>query len=339
MKEKDMNKEKNQSISEIIEKIINIYQNKQTRMKFNKFRKLSIQHIHEAWDKIEPRLKTAFHKLMPDIENIAKELEENLKQTSSEIEPDLNDILKAIFSIIEQYFDNFKSESLNFLKNHPEPKILLEFLKEQSPIIEKSISQDWKINDYQSDFIIKEIKKTEKKVQLLHSGHTGFSIEELVKFSNSEDFKRDIQDNYTITGLNSDRIKLITEAIVLHHSEYFAGSVTLLYSQIEGIITDALIEKEYAEVKNNKVFIKNKKKKTLPGLSTKIEHAGQQFHELEDFFNELLKGKIVVEQTISKSRNAVLHGNDVHFANQTQSLSLILCLYSLIMKVRLLFER
>ena len=331
-----MNKEKNKTIDEIKDEIIKMMQNKQTRMKLIKFLQLAIQHIYQSWDKIKTRLKVAFDKVVPDIETIVKELEENLKLASTDVEAELNDILEAIFSLIEKYFEDLKNTFLKHLKTHPEPIIFLDILKESAPQIEQSISQQWNINDFQSELIIKEIKNTENKIRLLHSDNSQFLMDKLIKFSKSEQIKKDVTDNYLITGLNVDRIPLIHEAIDLHLLESFGGSVTLLYSQIEGIITDALIIKSYAEYKNNRVVFNNK---ALPGLSTKIKHAGQQFHELEEFFNELFQGKIVVEQTISQSRNAALHGKDVQFANQTQSLSLILCLYSLIMKVRLLFEK
>ena len=61
--------------------------------------------------------------------------------------------------------------------------------------------------------------------------------------------------------------------------------------------------------------------------------------ELGKFYEEIKSHKLVKDdedQTISKTRNDILHGSNMNFNTEKRSAQLILWLYSMILQVRVL---
>ena len=72
-----------------------------------------------------------------------------------------------------------------------------------------------------------------------------------------------------------------------------------------------------------------------------MEYTENNLASLEDVFNKLSAAKISDgerERSISQSRNIVLHGNFVELSDKSHSLSLLLSLYVIILKVRLMSD-
>ena len=157
----------------------------------------------------------------------------------------------------------------------------------------------------------------------------------------SKNFQKSLIHSYNDSTLNIDRLSLIEEALELHNNEYYAGSICLLYGQFEGVITESFIKVEYIFEDDGKVKAigTNGKKCTLNGLVAKIDHGIARNDKLNIFYKKVKNHELVKddkEQTISKTRNGILHGSNVNFNTEERSAQLILWLYSIILQVRVL---
>lgn len=122
-------------------------------------------------------------------------------------------------------------------------------------------------------------------------------------------------DKIEISNHFKKRKNIIEEAFKLYELQFYAGCLSILHSQIEGIITDYLIFKKILrkEIKNGKTnFIVNsdqQKKENVSGLKRKLELAkniNENFSRLEIFeFDNNSNIKFHNE------RNDVLHGSNL----------------------------
>lgn len=107
------------------------------------------------------------------------------------------------------------------------------------------------------------------------------------------------------------RKSILEEAFKLYELKFYAGCLSLLLSQLEGIITDYLIFKEVIikNPKNKKLESTNGKKEPVTGLSKKIELAkniNENFSRLELFeFDQNSNRKF------NNERNDILHGSNI----------------------------
>lgn len=162
-------------------------------------------------------------------------------------------------------------------------------------------------------------------------------------------FQSSLLNFYGCLNLDKDRIPLITEAFSLHNSRYFAGSVCLLYSILEGVVTESLCSKNVISRRANGgyegVLSESKKGKSapLPGLAKKIDCVpAESSGEVGKFYEKFKACQLVsgdLESTILKRRNAVLHGSSVDFNVEKHSAQLILWLYSFVLHERNLCNR
>lgn len=159
----------------------------------------------------------------------------------------------------------------------------------------------------------------------------------------SKNFQKSLIHSYYETTLNIDRLPLIQEALELHNNKYYAGSICLFYGQFEGVLTDSLEKVGYIVKEGDKIkpVAKDGKVKgeNLTGLVPKLKHAMTRKDELGKFYEEIKSHKLVKDdedQTISKTRNDILHGSNMNFNTEKRSAQLILWLYSMILQVRVL---
>jgi hypothetical protein len=139
---------------------------------------------------------------------------------------------------------------------------------------------------------------------------------------------------YDKTGLSSGRVGLIREALDLHREKRFAGSVVLFYSQIEGILGDALVAFGFADAVEHKFHALEWKRARLVGVHDKLELARDRTN-LEIYaslLGDCMAGD-AVELRFSTSRNRVLHGSELDFANAEHSTQLILWLAALLQEL------
>lgn len=113
---------------------------------------------------------------------------------------------------------------------------------------------------------------------------------------------------------------VLKEAFQLYKLEYYAGCLTLLYGQLEGILTDYLIQRNLL-IKNGNFYnysgdgfdhtYKNGNKKTInssskiTGIDSKVIIAAN----FNKYFEKLDAYKIDSEYKINNDRNDILHGN------------------------------
>ncbi|MBR8844291.1 hypothetical protein [Pseudoalteromonas sp. JC3] len=160
----------------------------------------------------------------------------------------------------------------------------------------------------------------------------------------SEAFQNSLIDFYSSMSLDADRLPLIKEALDLHNSEKYAGSICLLYGQIEGVLTESFEKANYIIINQKKInpvkidgSVNNKS--NLTGLVPKLEHAITRQDQLQSYYSKIKTYELVAgdaEETIPKTRNKILHGGDLGFNTEKRSAQLILWLYSTILQVRVL---
>lgn len=141
----------------------------------------------------------------------------------------------------------------------------------------------------------------------------------LLNLINQEVFQKPILTYFEKIDLGTHfqkRKPLIEEAFQLYKHEFYAGCLTLLLSQFEGIITDYLIFKKVIKKEKDKLYDVAKlatfakaKKATVTGLSTKINLAkdiNASFMRLESFNFDNDEN-----QKFSNERNDILHGSNI----------------------------
>ncbi len=155
------------------------------------------------------------------------------------------------------------------------------------------------------------------------------------------EFGRDVLDIYRSSCLRPDRVALLDEALRLHRDGSFAGAVVLLYSQLEGIITDALVELEHA-VRKDVASVKATNGHKLRGLHDKLQLADDKLagatHVFRDLLNDLLAPSDS-SSTVSKTRNHVLHGSDTAFATAQRSTQIVLWTFAILAASRAVLPR
>lgn len=127
------------------------------------------------------------------------------------------------------------------------------------------------------------------------------------------------------------RVKIIEEICQLVKNGFYAGAITLLYGQFEGLLTDFLIHQKKLRYESNRLiyndknfqyrdkknrlrdFIDNKKgkrcnEKMIVGLADNILIAQYFFKDFEKLHIYTIDEH---GSTISDSRNKILHGTDL----------------------------
>jgi hypothetical protein len=149
----------------------------------------------------------------------------------------------------------------------------------------------------------------------------------LYAYTSSSVFTNELLELYASTGLRPERSTLLSAALELHQSSRFAGAVPLLYSQIEGIVTDALRELKLVP----------RSRSGFPGLKDKLKTAHDGVASDTDIFLRLLEDSLAPKDpksTIANTRNAVLHGSDLAFATSKRSTQIMLWTYAMLIKLR-----
>lgn len=170
------------------------------------------------------------------------------------------------------------------------------------------------------------------------------SAASLLDVISSEEFQNSLIDFYSSMTLDADRFPLIKEALDLHNSGKYAGSIFLLYGQIEGVLTESFEKANYIIINQKKInpvkvdgSVNNKS--NLTGLVPKLEHAITRQDQLQSYYSKIKTYELVAgdaEGTIPKTRNKIFHGSDLGFNTEKRSAQLILWLYSTVLQVRVL---
>lgn len=129
------------------------------------------------------------------------------------------------------------------------------------------------------------------------------------------------------------RAKLIEEGLHLHRDCRFAGSVTLIISQVEGIFNDVLISKNIASINDRGELHIDKEK--LIGMQKKMEKVKE--HEITEskLLDDLLNSAFIrndILKGFNTVRNQILHGSETEFGTQKVSTQIVLWLYAIMIE-------
>ena len=158
------------------------------------------------------------------------------------------------------------------------------------------------------------------------------SMFNLLDIVNGEDFQKDLLKAFDglIIGENKNlRRQVILEAFKLYKLKCYSGCIAILYAQLEGLLTDILIEHGYLQQKQTKFVDVYKIVPGLKGNEIKsLWHKVKIACELNPYFAEFAAYKMDSSSTVTMTRHNILHGTDVNCFNQSRSFILFLWLFS-----------
>lgn len=197
------------------------------------------------------------------------------------------------------------------------------------PLIENLLSE-MESNEYLSE-ALKMLTFSDMYLLIFNEGQ--IQQTSVLNILNSEPFQEKFLTYFDEINLGShfsERKPFIEEALKLYKLKLFSGCLCLLFSQLEGILTDYLLNKKIIKESTDKYdkpcFVENnKKEKTVNGLYSKIQLAKDTNI---DFYNSINYEIDEEEKTnlsrlstykvdsnektnLSDARNQILHGSNI----------------------------
>lgn len=157
----------------------------------------------------------------------------------------------------------------------------------------------------------------------------------LLDVINSEDFQKDVLTAFDAMQIDEAhkalRRPVIVEAFKMYKLGCYAGCVPLLYAQLEGLLTDVLIQQGFLK-QNGTKFVDVYK--IVPGLKgneiKSLWHKSKIAAELNPYFAELAAYKMDSSSNVTATRHNILHGTDVAHFTQARSFILFIWLFSVV---------
>lgn len=174
-------------------------------------------------------------------------------------------------------------------------------------------------------------------LNLLYFWQDVHEVEDLKKFSllnviNEQRFQADFFEAFEALDVGENkalRKSVIEEAFKLYELGLYAGCAPILYAQLEGLLTDVLIQHGYLKQQDTK-FVDVYK--TVPGLKgneiKSLWHKAKIAHELNPYFSELAAYKMDNSSTVTATRHNILHGTELNHFNQGRCFVLWVWLFS-----------
>lgn len=128
------------------------------------------------------------------------------------------------------------------------------------------------------------------------------------------------------------RTYILAQSIDAHNQKLYAPAITAMFTQIEGILSDHILE-----TTPNKKGITTKDQKEH--LKYKLFDTSDSAYDIDQVINNLFENIIYANFKLGQplnsdlSRHAILHGYDVEFSNKTNSLRLIIIIDIIIRKI------
>lgn len=123
--------------------------------------------------------------------------------------------------------------------------------------------------------------------------------------------------------------KVIEEAFKLYELGFYAGCAPILYAQLEGVLTQVLLQHGYLK-QNDTKFVDVYK--IVPGLKgneiKSLWHKAKIACELNPYFAELNAYKMDSSSTVTATRHNILHGSNLNHFNQGRCFILFIWLFS-----------
>ena len=164
-----------------------------------------------------------------------------------------------------------------------------------------------------------------------HESQPDFNLLDVVK---TEYFQAELLEAFDALQMGDHKAQrrvVIQEAFKLYEMQCFAGCVPLLYAQLEGLLTDVLLDRGYL-IQNQTKFMDVYK--IVPGLKgheiKSLWHKVKIACEMNVYFLELAAYKMDNSSTVTMSRHNILHGTDVSHFTQQRSFVLFLWLFSVL---------
>lgn len=166
-----------------------------------------------------------------------------------------------------------------------------------------------------------------------------FSILEIIK---DKDFTSKIEKCfYQLNLINADkRLIVIKEIFELIRANYLAGAITLLYAQFEGLLTDLLLSNKIIRLNDEKftyikteIFTENFQNGSKREIKHNSEYSGLhcKITIAQHFFPSISQLKIYkiddMNNTLTKSRNNILHGADLDNFSLERAFILVMWFY------------
>ena len=168
-----------------------------------------------------------------------------------------------------------------------------------------------------------DAKVANDALHLLYFWQDIHGVEDLKSFNllnivNGERFQSEffqVFDALEIGENKTLRKQVIKEAFKLYELGFYAGCVPILYAQLEGLLTDVLIQHGYLKQQDSKFVDVYKIVPGLKGNEIKsLWHKAKIAHELNPYFSELAAYKMDNSSTVTVTRHNILHGTDLdHF--------------------------
>ncbi|MFW1959357.1 hypothetical protein [Acinetobacter johnsonii] len=141
----------------------------------------------------------------------------------------------------------------------------------------------------------------------------------------------DAYDAMDLGVFQAQRRSVIEETLKLYQQQCYAGCITVLYGQIEGILTDALIEHGYLQQNQTKFVDVYKIVPGLKGHEVKsLWHKVKIASEINPYFLSLEALKMDASSSVTASRHNMVHGADVTHFTQARSFILFIWLFAVI---------
>ena len=164
-----------------------------------------------------------------------------------------------------------------------------------------------------------------------HESDVDFNLLDVIKTEYFQTELLEAFDELDIGHNKAQRRVVIQEAFKLYEMQCFAGCIPVLYAQLEGLLTDILIEKGFL-TQNQTKFVDVYK--IVPGLKgheiKSLWHKVKIACEMNAYFIELEAYKMDSSSTVTMTRHNILHGTDVNHFSQERSFVLFIWLFSVV---------
>lgn len=156
-----------------------------------------------------------------------------------------------------------------------------------------------------------------------------FDVLELINRHYFQTALLDAFDEMDIGDHKLQRRQIIQEAFKLYELKCYAGCIPVIYAQLEGLLTDVLIEQGFLKQSQTKFVDVYKIVPGLKGNEIKsLWHKAKIASELNRYFAELAAYKMDSSSNVTMSRHNMLHGTDVSNFTQERSFILFIWLFS-----------
>lgn len=234
--------------------------------------------------------------------------------------------------------EQFQQHIISSLKNVSETLKSIEPIHNQTPIFNNSLfKQIQKVNEFKS-WLVEQIEKTPESLLLLskygwyldYDSHISLpgKLAELIKKDNIKELDDYLTDYYTerfdriiseLIRRHPARKEIFNHVMIAHKEKLYFVSIPCILSQIDGISNDYTKKKFFIKDKNNKYLsevtgeIAKISRFTMDAFLTPLTS------QTPIMANESILGEFPIEL----NRHRILHGTDITYGTETNSLKCI----------------